>query len=478
MYFSRPPYILYRDYPDFGYLTDNRNLGYDTASKSCFKVGDRILSKSGSVFYSVLTDTPQSIRALSKRLLSVFQGVSMAEIESDAREFYMDLSRDGFVFCGEPGVLTSRSDFFSYANRTPLELEEQGSHVEGSLTIDWGSEYHLARVHVDVSGLCNERCVHCYIPEAYKRETMPLEMFKYLLEQCRACGVLNVTISGGEPMMNPNLRLFIELCRENNFSVNLLSNLTRLTDDLVQEFIKTPLLSVQTSLYSMTPEIHDAITGFRGSFDKTKRAIERLYNNDIPMQINCPIMRHNKDTYQDVLDWAQSMNIEADSDYMLLGCFDGSCKNLQCRLGLNEIEEIINNEKQMPRQAKEHKRELALNDSICPVCLSSFCVSHTGDVYPCEGWQSFVLGNIKETPLLQIWEDSPRIQELRNLTLEDFPKCRSCEDRDYCSICLIRNVNESIMGSYKDVNPFFCQIARVKRRIASPAAFPQECLAE
>lgn len=466
MYFSRPPYILYRDYPDFGYLTDNRNLGYDTAAKSCIKVGDRILSKTGSVFYSVLTDAPQSISALSKRLFSIFRGVSMSEIESDATEFYLGLSRDGFVYCDEMGGMFSRTDFFSYANRAPRTLKEQADHVEGPLNVDWGSEYHLSRVHVDVSGLCNEHCVHCYIPAAFKRDTMPLEMFQSILEQCKACGVLNITISGGEPMMNPNLRLFIELCRENNFSVNLLSNLTRLTDDMIREFIKTPLLSVQTSLYSMTPEIHDAITGVRGSFDKTKRAIVFLHEHDIPMQINCPIMKQNKDTYRDVLNWAQSMNIEADSDYLLFGCFDGSCKNLQCRLGLNEIEEIIKYEKRISGQDKGSSRPLALQDHICPVCLSSFCVSHTGDVYPCEGWQSLILGDIKDTPLLEIWEESPQIRELRNLTLEDFPTCRSCEDKDYCSICLIRNANESIRGSYKDVNPFFCRIAGMKRRLA------------
>lgn len=466
MYFCRLPYILYRDYPDFGYLTDNRNLGYDTASKSGFKVGDRILSKTGSIFYSVLSDTPQPVSALSKRLLSVFHGVSMTEIESDAREFYLELSRDGFVFCDDSGSLPPRSDFFSYANRIPRELKGPEDYTEDSLNVDWGAKYHLSRVHVDISGLCNERCVHCYIPDAYKRNTMPLEMFKSLLEQCSACGVLNITISGGEPMMNPNLRLFIELCRKNNFSVNLLSNLTRLTDDLVGEFIKTPLLSVQTSLYSMTPEIHDAITRIRGSFDKTKRAIEILHKNDIPMQINCPIMKQNKDTYQDVMDWAQSLNIEADSDYLLFGCFDGTCKNLQCRLGLNEIEEIIKNEKRNSGQDKESERKSALQESICPVCLSSFCVSHTGDVYPCEGWQSLILGNIKDTPLLEIWEESPQIRELRNLTLEDFPTCRSCEDKDYCSICLIRNANESIRGSYKDVNLFFCRIAGMKRRLA------------
>ena len=52
---------MYRAYPNFGYVTDNRNFGYDTASMSRLKVGDLLLSKTGSVFYSQLSDSPKKI---------------------------------------------------------------------------------------------------------------------------------------------------------------------------------------------------------------------------------------------------------------------------------------------------------------------------------------------------------------------------------------------------------------------------------
>ena len=466
--FSRLPYILYRDYPDFGYLTDNRNLGYDTASKSCVKVGERILSKTGSVFFSVLTEKPQSIPELSERLLPLFRGVSLLEIEKDASAFFLELSQDGFISCGEEASKANRLDYFSYANRETWALVELGGPTD-ALTIDWGSEYRLTRIHVDISGLCNEHCVHCYIPDKFKNTTMPSEMFWRILEQSRACNVLNITISGGEPMLNPNLLDFVRSCRSDNFSVNLLSNLTLLTDEMVSEFEQSPLLSIQTSLYSMVPEVHDSITKSKGSFAKTKRAIEVLYEHNIPMQINCPVMKQNKDCYQDVLDWAKSLNIEASSDYMLFGCFDGFGKNLQCRLELSEVEEIIRNEKQNEAQVKEHQYNLDSYTSICPVCSSSICVSHLGDIYPCEGWQSLILGNIMESTISQIWGESPVVHKLRNLSIHNFPKCLSCADKDFCSICLLRNVNESPTLDYKDVNPYFCEIARIKKQKAENA---------
>ena len=468
--FSRLPYILYRDYPDFGYLTDNRNLGYDTASKSCVKVGERILSKTGSVFFSVLTEKPQSIPELSERLLPLFRGVSLLEIEKDASAFFLELSQDGFISCDEEASKANRLDYFSYANRETRALVELGDPTDRALTIDWGSEYRLTRIHVDISGLCNEHCVHCYIPDKFKNKAMSCEMFWRILEQSQSCNVLNITISGGEPMLNPNLLDFVRSCRSDNFSVNLLSNLTLLNDEMVSEFERSPLLSIQTSLYSMIPEVHDSITNSKGSFAKTKRAIEVLYKHNIPMQINCPVMKQNKDSYQGVLDWAKSLNIEASSDFMLFGCFDGSGKNLQCRLELSEVEDVIRNEKQSQVQAKEHQYNPESNSSICPVCSSSICVSHLGDVYPCEGWQSLILGNIMENTISQIWEESPAVHKLRNLSIRDFPKCQSCADKDFCSICLLRNVNESPTLDYKDVNPYFCEIAKLKKLLAEDVA--------
>ena len=183
-------------------------------------------------------------------------------------------------------------------------------------------------------------------------------------------------------------------------------------------------------------------------------------------------MKQNKETYQDVLNWAREMNIEADSDYMLFGCFDGSGSNLKCRLELSELEPFI--AKSVDSGSGEEKVDGGIGRrdySICPVCISSFCISHDGDVYPCEGWQSHSLGNVKDDSLKQIWEQSTGIQELRSLTYNDFPNCRACEDNAFCSICLIRNANESKSGDFRQLSPYYCKIAQMKRLYAEKNAY-------
>lgn len=203
MLYYRLPYILYRDYPDFGYLTDNRNFGYDTACNSCVKVGDRVLSKTGSVFYSVLTDKPQSEGVIAEKLVHLFVGVTVDEIVADVGDFFQELAKDGFVGCSHGEV--SCPVYFSYADMLPKTLQDNAigeSTKEEEYYEKWGQNYH-------------------YFPEHYRKGVMSRELFLQILEQCKECNVLSITLSGGEPMLNPDLLFFNnKYCRyHSSFSI-------------------------------------------------------------------------------------------------------------------------------------------------------------------------------------------------------------------------------------------------------------------
>lgn len=471
MIIRKLPYIIYREYPKFGYLTDNRNYGYDTANRSRLKVGDLLISTIGSVFYSKLSESPQKIDFIFSLLCQEFPDVPQNIIQKDALDFYNDLSAKGFIYFGEEdGYLDIISKHFSYSNRQTFELKDYSSQelqlvYENTL----GMSCRLNRVHIDVSSRCNEKCVHCYIPNRMKNNIMSVEMFDKILTQCKEMNVINITISGGEPMLNPSLKEFLLKCKEYNFSINLLSNLTLMSDEMVEIFAENPLISIQTSLYAIDEDVHDSITCRKGSFQKTYSAIHKLYERNIPLQINCPIMKQNINHYRDVLKFAKTLNIEADSDFSLFGSYDCSCSNLSCRLSVSEIDNLIEmdskdgfNQEKYNALIKEKKMEEG--DPICSVCKNSLCISNTGDVYPCEGWQGYVIGSLENNTLKEIWEESSLTTRLRNLTYKDFPKCNSCEFKKYCSPCLIMNANEDKGGNFNNVNYFLCEIAKSKSR--------------
>ena len=56
-------------------------------------------------------------------------------------------------------------------------------------------------------------------------------------------------------------------------------------------------------------------------------------------------------------------------------------------------------------------------------------------------------------------------QYLRSLRNQDFPKCIQCSDREYCTMCMVRNANENPKGDLLVVNEFFCNIAKLNKQI-------------
>jgi radical SAM protein with 4Fe4S-binding SPASM domain len=235
------------------------------------------------------------------------------------------------------------------------------------------------------------------------------------------------------------------------------------------------LCNVQVSLYSMDPDIHDSITKLPGSFEKTKSAILKLIENNIPVQISCPTMKQNKNCYKDVLSWAHENKCRAQTDFIMIARYDHSTDNLDNRLSLEETgdvtTDIVNNDivyqqrilsPEFESMYTDHKD--VSNDLICGVCTSTLCMISNGNVYPCSGWQDYILGNVTETPLKEIWGNSPKVKYLRSLRKKDFPECLNCEDKEFCSLCMVRNANEANGDIFK-INKHFCKVAALNRKI-------------
>lgn len=460
--------ILFRQYEGHGYITDNTEFGYRLLNDNHRHPGENFVSESGAVMLSLLTKIPRDIDDVVRELMQVFDDVEFEVLKEDTIEFFQWFVELGYLSFGETYEACQDQELIEESD----DFFEQTSTIAVAENCDkgWISENDFLRsIHFDITSVCNERCVHCYIPHECKTKAINSELFYKVLEEGRKMNIIHVTLSGGEPLLHKDIVGFLEKCREFDLSVNVLSNLTLLNDDIISEMKRNPLLSVQTSLYSMDPIIHDSITKLKGSFEKTKNGILKLLAAGIPVQISCPVMKLNKDYFRDVIVWGKELNIAVAIEPVIFASYDHSRSNLTNRLSLEELEDALEQEfsegyaEVLYSTAKE-KELFAEDNPICSVCRYSFCVSVEGNVFPCAGWQTNVIGNLNQQTVEEIWMNSEKIKSLRKIKRKEFPNCVSCEDRGYCTVCMMSNANENPDGNVFLINDFHCKAASIVHR--------------
>ena len=439
-------------------------------------------------FFRGLSREPREKEALVRETLAAFDGADEAEVRRDFDELYAPLLDSGVVVAGDAAARPDACDRrFSYDAPDPKTAPDDAvlsaadkARLPQNVLGEWFAGHPtLFRLQLDVTQACTERCIHCYIPE-YNPVFLPFAKIAALLDELREMGGLEVTLSGGECMLHPDFGRIVRYAREKDLLVGVLSNLTLLDEE------KTALLrdadaTVQVSLYSMDEAVHDGITGRPGSWRATKAAIERLRAAHVPCRISCPTMKPNYRGYLDVLAWARSLRMDAQTDFIIMGRMDGDTSNLGCRLDLAEtrtlLEDVILRSVPMNSEYFDPaKKESMPSDEewmerpVCGAGLDSLCVDAAGEAYPCPAFGGFRLGSVREHSLRWVWEESPAMERLRAVRGRDFPKCAHCRDRDYCSVCMCRNFNET--GDAFAPAEHFCRVAALNREIAEKRMGP------
>lgn len=456
---------------------------------------DRTYDEAGADFLKQISRKARQESDMVDSLCAIYGEECREEISRDFAKFTDDLDAHRFILRGETESELDTQDIdFSYSMDNPKTLaddftqktnEKPRKYTQDALLQHDIEKPRLAGLQFELTSRCNERCIHCYIPNGKKNTgvDMPFEKFSYILDQYAEMGGLHVTLSGGEALMNKDIVKMLRYCREKDMQISLLTNLISLKDEHIPILKEVNVSLIQVSLYSMDANIHDTITTVKGSFEKTKAAIEKLHAADIPVQISCPVMKANKDSYNDVMRYAESLKMKSQTDYVMMAQADLDTSNLANRLSIEETEKVVRDivfydtdykgitleQEPLSSIPIEEYKEMPL----CGAGINDLCITVNGDVYPCSGWQSFVVGNIFEQSLKDIWENSPQLSIVRNVRQKDFPKCLTCEARDYCNMCLVRNYNESGGDMFK-INQHFCDVAFLTKRLVEEWRREQE----
>lgn len=313
-------------------------------------------------------------------------------------------------------------------------------------------------VSLNTTRACNLFCKHCYRNSGEDVDTsgeLTTEECKQLFRDMKEAGFNMIKLSGGEPLMRPDIFELAEYAKDLGLYTCLGSNGTLINEDNILD-IKKYIKSVAVSIDSTDKKTHDEFRGYEGAFDKTMEGIRLLRENGVKLQINTTISRLNKDEIREILDFATELG--ASSIHVLFLVMTGRGKNLgdsylNKEEYLQAIKEVLEYESDIfikptcAPQSTVIAKDLGLDPRVRKACIAgtSYCsVVYDGRVNICP-YAEVEAGNLRENSFLDIWNNSSIFEKLR-----DFDQykglCKTCNNHDICGGCRARAFADS--GDY------------------------------
>jgi radical SAM protein with 4Fe4S-binding SPASM domain len=255
---------------------------------------------------------------------------------------------------------------------------------------------------------CNLACRHCYLGASRPAE-MKLEEALAITGQFEQMGGLRLIISGGEPLLYPRLRDFIEETAHLNIRRILLTNGT-LINRKIASWLRVE--EIQFSLDGWRRG-HDMLRG-SGSFDKTMLGIDAALSAGVPVSVATMIHRGNIEDFEMLRQFTEEIGaLQWGVDIL---CIAGSLENNR--------DLIVSHEEAAPLM------EYSYGGGYHGSTDGFACGRHLMTVMP--SCQAVKCGFFEEKPL----GDARNGLEKCWLNLEHIPlstlECRSCPVLDEC----------------------------------------------
>ncbi|MDY7075339.1 MAG: radical SAM protein [Chloroflexota bacterium] len=141
---------------------------------------------------------------------------------------------------------------------------------------------------------CNLRCLHCGATAGQPRpdELITAEALR-VASGLAALPAHEVTLMGGELFLRPDWLPVAERLREGGVQVVIFTNGTLLTPERIAQLRALEPRTIGTSLDGGCAAAHDSIRGLPGAFDETLAAIDDLQAAGLRVSVITTLTRHN-----------------------------------------------------------------------------------------------------------------------------------------------------------------------------------------
>jgi MoaA/NifB/PqqE/SkfB family radical SAM enzyme len=327
-----------------------------------------------------------------------------------------------------------------------------------------------------VTGLCNLRCRMCGVCDLERghvpQEELTTAQWKSVIKSSTGMlGTSLAAISGGEPLLRPDLFEIISYATECGMAIHLCTNAVLLNKDNIISLRDSGVSTVSISLESPDSKIHDYLRG-DNTFPMAVKSIRNLHEfaPDVNIGINYLVTRLNYKRMTEMVPFVKSLGVNQIKFAPI------HTNLLHRRKALEEYSDLLFREKDIEDLKNEvhalkilcKKNKMITNSNAFLDGISTFysspkpwkcyagyaicAVSPTGSVAPCCDKDSHF--NVKDRPLDEIWND----REFHNLRQQIHTCNVPCWDTTYTELSLFLrplSLLGNVVRNIRDINFYY-----------------------
>lgn len=337
----------------------------------------------------------------------------------------------------------------------------------------------------NITNRCNLRCRHCYLSAEdrdYGNELTHAEALAFIEDIAQMkCPVL--LFSGGEPLLRPDLSELAAHASSLDLRPVLSSNGTLITPETAEKLAASGFRYVGVSLDGLE-ETHDAFRGRKGAFRDAIQGLQNAAGAGLKTGARFTVNADNVADLPGVMNLVAEAGIPRFCMYHLVYAGRGS-DMVACDTDLETKRRTIELVLEMTQRFAERGLELEIltvdnhADGVyirnriaskqperlaevdrllemhggCSAGTKMSNVDPQGNVHPCQFWGHVTLGNVRERPFSEIWNDPDNelLKGLRNKQEHLKGRCGSCRRKAICGGCRIRA--EAVTGDIWEADP-------------------------
>lgn len=169
-------------------------------------------------------------------------------------------------------------------------------------------------IHISITEACFMDCLHCDLgPHAANPKEPTTNQWKVALTKLyRWLGPCRVDFAGGEPLARNDMVEILKHTKSLNMYSVMTTNGWLIDDAMAGNLVAAGLRSINVSIESTNPAIHDFIRNKEGSHQRATEAIGHLRNHRNTKGFNITvatvIMDANLETITDLVEYARTVN--------------------------------------------------------------------------------------------------------------------------------------------------------------------------